>query len=146
MFLSAEELKGYVDGIIHEETQFADKGLDLTVDRVLKARSPTELDFGGSEEKRGELETLEPKKRSPEDDYGWWNLEGGIYIITFNEDIEITDGLGLIAPLERLTVGGSFHSTFLLKDGSGVRPILFVNSSGLNIKENARTSRLHIWR
>ena len=146
MFLSAEEVKGYVEGIIHEETQFADRGLDLTVDRVSKVKSPTELDFGGSEEKLGELEKLEPKKRSPEDDYGWWNLEGGIYIIEFNEDIEVTDGLGLITPLERLTAGGSFHNTLLLENYSGVRPILFVNSSGLAIKENARTSRLYIWR
>jgi len=145
MFLSGEELKKYVDGIVHEETQLAETGMDLTVNNVKKPTSATELDFGGGEEKPGNLEIIEPKKRSTEDKYGWWKLDGGIYIIDFNEDVSVSEGLGFIVPLARLTSGGSFHPTLLVDGNMDSSPILHVSSSGLNIKENARLSRLMVW-
>ncbi|MBS3735822.1 MAG: dCTP deaminase [Candidatus Bipolaricaulota bacterium] len=145
MFLFGKELEGYVDGIIHEETQLANTGIDLTVDSVRKPTSPTDLDFGGSEEKLGDLDPVEPAKRSPEDDYGWWNLEGGIYIIEFNEEINVSEGLGLVVPLNRMTSGGSFHPPLIFQGDLRESPVLHVSSSGLNIKENARISRLMVW-
>lgn len=145
MFLFGKELEGYVDGVIHEETQLADIGIDLTVDRITKPASPTDLDFGGSEEKSGDLELVEPAKRSPEDDYGWWNLEGGIYIIDFNEEVRVSEGLGLVVPLDRMTSGGSFHPPVIFQGDLNKNPVLHVSSSGLNIKENARISRLMVW-
>jgi len=145
MFLSGEELKKYVDGIIHEDTQLAETGIDLTVDNVKKPTSTTELDFGGGEEKPGNLEIIKPEKRSTEDKYGWWKLGGGIYIIDLNEDISVSEGLGVIAPLARLTSGGSFHPPLLFAGNIENSPILYVSSSGLNLKENARLSRLMVW-
>ncbi len=145
MFLFSKELERYVDGIIHEETQMSEIGIDLTVNGVAKPTSPTELDFGGSEEKSGDLEVIEPEKRSSEDDYGWWNLEGGIYIIEFNEDLNVSEGLGFVVPLERMTSGGSFHSPVIFQGKMDENPALHVSSSGLNLKENARISRLMVW-
>lgn len=146
MFLSGEELKDYVDGIIHEETQLSETGIDLTVNNIIKPISPTELDFGGSEEKSGDLEVVEPEKRSSGDDYGWWNLEGGIYIIDFNEEVHVSEGLGIVIPLDRMTSGGSFHYPLLFTGRMEGRPVLYVCESGLNLKENARVSRLISWR
>ncbi|MCF7890504.1 dCTP deaminase [Candidatus Bipolaricaulota bacterium] len=145
MFLFGKELEGYVDGIIHEETQLANIGIDLTVDGVKKPSSPTDLDFGGSEEKSGDLEVVEPEKRSPGDDYGWWNLEGGIYIIDFNEEVSVSKGLGIVVPLDRMTSGGSYHHPIVFQGDLDKKPVLHVNSSGLNLKENARLSRLVVW-
>jgi len=146
MFTSGEKLIDYVEGIIHEDTQLEEKGIDLTVDEIMKPVSPTELDFGGGEEKLGNLKVVEPEKRSEEDDYGWWNLKGGIYIIDFNEKISIPEGLGVVVPLERLTAGGSFHPPLLFEGDLEKGPILYASSAGLNIKENARISRLLVWR
>lgn len=145
MFRFSKEIERYVDGIIHEETQMSDTGIDLTVDRIAKPTSPTELDFGGSEEKSGDLEVIEPEKRSPEDDYGWWNLEAGIYIIEFNEDLNVSEGLGFVVPLGRMTSGGSFHPPIIFQGRMDKNPALHVSSSGLNLKENARISRLKVW-
>ena len=146
MFLSGKELKDYVDGLIHEETQISDRGLDLTVDRIKEPVSPTELDFGGGEEELGDLAPVKPEKRSPEDDYGWWNLSEGIYIIFFNEDVSVPEGFGAVVPHERLTGGGSFHLPILFQGELSQNPVLYVNGSGLNLKENARLSRLKVWR
>ena len=145
MFQPAEEIKHYVDGIIHEETQLAETGIDLTVNRITTPASPADLDFGGGEENQGDLEVIEPANRSSGDDYGWWNLEAGIYIISFNEDIDVADSLGVIGPLERLTSGGSVHSPLVFTGHLERKPVVYVPEPGLNIKENARISRLMIW-
>lgn len=146
MLLSGEKVVGCVDGIIHEETQLAEDGVDLTVNEIKEVTSPTELDFGGGEEERGDLQVVEPEKRSREDDYGWWNLQGGIYIIDFNEDVKVAEGLGVVTPLERLTSGGSFHSPLLFQGDMDKNPVLYANSAGLKLKENARISRLVVWK
>lgn len=145
MFLTGEETKKYVTDIIHEETQLSDRGVDLTVNRVAKLSSPTDLDFGGGEEVRGRVEKLTPRKRSQDDSYGWWNLEGDLYIIDFNEDVNVVEGLGIVAPLNRLTAGGSFHSPILFTGELDRKPVFYVNSSGLSLKENARVSQLKVW-
>lgn len=146
MFLSGEKTKKYLEGIIHEETQLSDRGVDLTANGVDRITSPTDLDFGGGEEDLGKVEKLTPGKRSDEDKYGWWNLEGGIYIIEFNEDVNVTEGLGVLVPLNRLTDGGSYHPPKLFTGELGSKMVLHVHSRGLNLKENARISRLSIWR
>lgn len=146
MFKTGEEVKSCVEGIIHEETQVAEIGIDLTVDEVMTPTSPTDLDFGGSEEKLGDLEPVAFEKRSPEDDYGWWNLKAGIYIIDFNEEVNAAEELGIISPLERMTSGGSFHAHLLFTGYLERKPVLYVSEPGLNIKENARISRLLLWR
>ena len=146
MLLSPEEVKKSVDGIIHEETQFAETGIDLTVSKILKPETPTELDFGGSEESPADLKELSPEKRSEEDKYGWWNLKPGIYIIEFNERITVEEGLGIVLPLNRLTSGGSSHGRLIFTGKLEEKPVLTVSSPGLKIKENARLSRIIVWR
>lgn len=146
MLLSGKKVKKYVDGVIHEETQLAEKGVDLTVDSVARPGSATDLDFGGGEEKIGEVEEITPKKRNEDDSYGWWNLEAGLYIIEFNEEIDVAEATGTVVPLVRLTSGGSFHGTIVFSGQLENNPVLSVSSAGLNLKENARISRLFVRR
>lgn len=146
MLLSGEEAKKYVDGIIHEETQLSGNGVDLTVDKVATLKTPTDLDFGGGEESTGEVKQLAPTKRNEDDKYGWWNLDQGLYIIEFNEEVDVNDGTGTVVPLSRLTNGGSFHAPMVFSGSLESKPVLSVNSAGLNLKENARISRLLVRR
>ncbi len=146
MLLSGKKVKKYVDGIIHEETQLSEKGVDLTVDSIARPTTATELDFGGGEEQIGESEEITPKKRNNEDKYGWWNLEEGLYIIEFNEEIDVAEATGTVVPLARLTRGGSFHGTVVFSGQLEDNPVLAVSSAGLNLKENARISRLLVRR
>ncbi|MFP3953721.1 MAG: dCTP deaminase [Candidatus Acetothermia bacterium] len=145
MFLSIDELSDRVDGTIYEKTQFSPQGVDLTVRRIFEVTSPTELDFGGSEERPGELKEIPPEKRSPEDDYGWWDLAGGQYVVEYNESVQARDGLGIVVPLGRLTSGGSTHPPLLFRGVPESRPVLSVHGEGLTIKENARISRFMVW-
>ncbi len=145
MLLPSGKLSDLVTGIIHEETQFSEKAVDLTVSRIFEVTSPTELDFGGSEEKPGELVEIVPEKRSSDDDYGWWDLDGGQYVVEFNETVNAEDGVGLVIPLERLTGGGSYHQPLIFSGELEDRPVLSVNDAGLRIKENARISRFMVW-
>lgn len=146
MLLPGKKVKKYVDGIIHEETQLAEKGVDLTVDSVSRPETPTDLDFGGGEEQIGESVEITPKKRNEDDEYGWWNLEKGLYIIEFNEEIEVAEAAGTVVPLARLTKSGSFHGSLKFSGRLESNPVLSVSSAGLNLKENARISRLLVRR
>lgn len=146
MLLSGDEAKQCVEGIIHEETQLSENGIDLTVNGVAIPKASTDLDFGGGEENIGEVKQLDPQKRNQDDKYGWWNLDEGLYIIDLNEDIEVDEGTGVVVPLSRLTNGGSFHAPIFFTGRLDSEPLLRVNSAGLNLKENARISRLHVWR
>lgn len=146
MLLSGKKVKKYVDGIIHEETQLAEKGVDLTVDSVARPATATDLDFGGGEEKIGKSEKITPEKRNEDDKYGWWNLKEGLYIIEFNEEIDVAEATGTVVPLARLTRGGSFHGTVVFSGKLEDNPVLTVSSAGLNLKENARISRLLVRR
>jgi len=146
VLLSGKKVKKYVDGIIHEETQLAEKGVDLTVDSVARPATATDLDFGGGEEKIGKSEKITPEKRNEDDKYGWWNLKEGLYIIEFNEEIDVAEATGTVVPLARLTRGGSFHGTVVFSGKLEDNPVLTVSSAGLNLKENARISRLLVRR
>ena len=146
MIISGKKVKKYVDGIIHEGTQIAEKGVDLTVNSVARPSSVTDLDFGGGEEKIGEFEEITPAKRNEDDKYGWWNLKEGLYIIEFNEKIDVAEATGTVVPLARLTRGGSFHGPIVFSGRLEGNPVLTVSSAGLNLKENARTSRLLVRR
>lgn len=146
MLLSGEKAKKYVRGIIHEGTQIRDKGVDLTVDSVSRPETPTDLDFGGGEEQIGKSVEITPEKRNKDDKYGWWNLEDGLYIIEFNEEIDVAEADGIVVPLARLTKSGSFHGSLNFSGRLESNPVLSVSSAGLNLKENARISRLLVRR
>ncbi len=146
MFLSGEELVGHCEDLIHAETQKSDFGLDLTVRKISRVETVGALDFGGSEERQPDLSLVKPTKRSSDDEYGWWDLEAGTYIIHYNESLHLDNEIGFVLPLPRLVRAGASHLPVVFRSELVVTPILHVGSSGLEIKENARTSQLLAWR
>jgi len=80
-----------------------------------------------------------------EDEHGWWSLSSGIYLIELNEKVDPIEGLGLMSPHPNLLKAGCTHSTLFVHEWKGeyILPIN-VGSKGLDIKENAKVSKLMV--
>lgn len=149
ILLQSDELHEHAEGIIHEETQQHQYSLDLTVDSILSFQQGGALDFGGSEFKPAVTKVLDPKKRQPEDDYGWWELDRGTYRLRFNEALKNSSGtFALIsAHTHASQVGLQIQTnTFTEENVSQTLAVnITVPSVGCSIKENARLATLHIF-
>lgn len=135
----SNQLASVVDGLLHAETQVSDRGVDLTVATVYEHDGPGRVDFGGGELEPAETTPIETQRRNPDDDYGWWHLDPGGYLLEYNETLSGSGQFGLqtrSAVLER----GAFHPT-LTVESLGQVP-LFVGQGGLRLKENARVTTL----
>lgn len=142
--LDADATAGLVGGLVHLPTQRAPAGLDLTVERVARVAGPGRLDFGGSELAAAAREELGPELASPGDDYGWWELAAGTYLVRYNEAVELADGqVATVHALPRLLQAGASHPAFVA-DGAGepLQVLLTVGEGGCALKENCRISRL----
>ncbi len=139
------DILSFIGNIIYEKKQVEGDSLYLTVSKIFRLTTKGEIDFGGSEYKESEKEIIEPVKRKPEDKYGWWDLSLGEYFVEFNEklqDIIPEDKLVILQPSERLTKNGASHPIRVLQKKGKISTILYVGKNGINIKENARVSRL----
>lgn len=139
--LEGEKTKDHLKDIVHADTQVSEQGIDLTVSQIYRVEEKGEIDFGGSERKDAEITEIEPELRNSDDDYGWWELTPGTYLMEYNEEIS-TDELTCIQPLSRLTRNSTTHSTLIVSE-LGLIP-LQVGGQGISIKENSRVSRLFI--
>ena len=142
--LDLDDTRSHVQDLLHLDTQEAAVGLDLTVGSIFRVTGPGSLDFGGSELEEADREEIDAVLRNPDDDYGWWELEAGAYLIRYNESLDLNDGrIAHVAPLERLLLAGASHPGFLV-DGSRdpLETLLSVGQAGCNLKENCRVSRL----
>lgn len=142
--LDTDETAGVVTGLVHLETQRAARGIDLTVDRIARVTTPGAIDFGGSEFAPAGSERIGPELADPGDDYGWWALDPGTYVVTYNERLEIGDGhVATIQPLPRLLRAGASHPAFVPEPAGGpLEALLSVGDAGCRLKENCRISRL----
>ena len=128
-----------VEGIIHEETQRHDRGLDLTVAEIHEINDPGRVDFGGDELSDAGLSSHERTLREPGDEYAWWYLDAGGYLLEYNETL--TDGEPLtLQTREAVRARGAFHPTVTVETLD--RMPLWVGGSGIRLKENARVSTL----
>jgi deoxycytidine triphosphate deaminase len=131
--------------IIHEKKQVEDYGVYLTIGKVFQFVGKGNIDFGDSEYKESEIEEITPLKKNREDKYGWWDLPHGEYLIEFNEELQEllpSAKLVILQPSERITVNGAFHSTKVIEKKGTIRVTLYVGKNGINIKKNARVSKL----
>ena len=135
------DLADHVEGIVHEPTQTEGRGVDLTVAGISLVAGPGRVDFGGGELEPADLEAVETELRNPDDDYGWWTLEAGQYLLEYNESLSVPDDVTpVLQTRDELLERGAFHPT-LHVDSLGAVP-LSVGGAGLRLKENARVSTL----
>jgi len=139
--LSGEETVEFLDNVIHADTQVEEKGVDLTVNGIYRTVTQGEIDFGGGERKDGKIVEIEPSKRNPDDDYGWWTLKPGTYLIDYNERLK-GEETALLQPLERLTRNQTTHPTKIVSKLG--KTLLSVGGKGIAIKENSRVSRINL--
>jgi len=134
-----DELATRVDGIVHEETQRTDAGLDLTVAEIYEVAAPGRVDFGGGELEAADLDPHERTWRNEQDDYQWWHLDAGQYLLEYNESLAGEERVPLQIR-DALRERGASHPTLHVAELPRVP--LSVGGAGLKIKENARVSTL----
>ncbi|WP_276259645.1 dCTP deaminase [Haloglomus litoreum] len=132
-------LADHLSGIVHEATQAEGTGFDLTVDSIHAVTAPGAIDFGGGELEAAETTALDTVKNEPDDDYGWWTLSPGTYLVTYNESLD-TDEPVVLQPRDELVERGASHPTLHVSELPRVP--LSVPEAGLHLKENARVSTL----
>lgn len=134
-----------ISGLIFAKKQVHGLGVDLTLKEITKVKHSGELDFGGGEYRAATGDRLVPEKRTPEDEYGWWDLGQGNYLLRYNEEFELPEAAcGIIFPHVRLLMGGGTHPPLFVSAGNKdqVAVLLQVGPQGLLLKENARISTL----
>ncbi len=146
--LQSDELLDHAKDIIHKDTQHHKLSIDLTIAEIYQLTGPGSLDFGGSEFSPAERKVIQSEKRNPNDEYGWWNLDGGTYIAVFNEQLQKhEDTLAVLSPHSHANEAGIITSTNLITSEVNMDQITInfqVPSIGCRIKENARFATLHI--
>ena len=130
-----------LEGTIHDGKQVEEPGIHLTAGSVSSLVGRGQTDFGGDEQEPCEQSTISPTKRAPEDDYGWWELEGGEYRVRFNETITSGSGVFLVVPNDRILACGCVMVSVLAASGR-IETVLSVPQQGVSIKENARIALL----
>ncbi|WP_144796671.1 dCTP deaminase/dUTPase family protein [Halorubrum depositum] len=128
----------HIDGLVHEPTQTEGSGVDLTVAEVYEITGPGRVDFGGGELEAAATEPREREKRDPDDEYEWWSLDAGTYLVEHNESFAGDDLRFTVQTRDALLERGAFHPT--LRVAELPRVPLSVGDAGIRIKENARIS------
>ena len=135
------DLTSFVDGIVHEPTQTEGRGLNLTVTEVYEVTGPGRVDFGGGELEYADVDPHDRHYRNEDDDYQWWDLSAGQYLLAYNESLALPDDMvATIQTRDAVRARGAFHPTLSVRDLDGVP--LSVGGAGLKCKENARVSTL----
>ncbi|WP_226022082.1 dCTP deaminase [Halomicrobium salinisoli] len=129
----------YVTDVVHEPTQTEGEGFDLTVAEVYEVVDPGRVDFGGGELEPAGTAPHDSAKRDPDDDYEWWHLGEGQYLLEYNESLT-GDAAVTVQPRTELLERGVSHPTLRVDELPSVP--LSVGGAGIKIKENARVSTI----
>ncbi|AGN01378.1 deoxycytidine triphosphate deaminase [Salinarchaeum sp. Harcht-Bsk1] len=131
----------HVEDIVHEETQVhrGEAAIDLTATEIYEIAEPGRVDFGGGELEPADLQPHDRVWRNEADDYQWWHLDAGQYLLEFNETVVADDRL-VLQPRDAILERGASHPTLHVE--SVERIPLAVGGAGLRLKENARVSTL----
>jgi hypothetical protein len=146
--LSGHEAVAHIKGILSEKHQVHACSIDLTVKKISRVNPVGQLDFGGGEYVPAGHFPIEAHRLRPEDNYQWWELERGCYFIEFNETLELGDDeIALLEPDPRTLRTGATHASVFLRGHTEKLETLFdVQAQHLTVKQNARVSRLRIFR
>ncbi|HLW97833.1 MAG TPA: hypothetical protein VKR82_04250 [Candidatus Acidoferrales bacterium] len=146
--LTGKQAASRIQGMLSAKYQVHGYWVDLTI-RGLSGVDPVgRLDFGGGEYAPAGQVTIAPKRLRPEDNYQWWELDRGCYIIEFNETLELADNeIALLEPDPRTLRTGATHVPVFLRGRVSPLDTLFdVQAQHLTVKQNARVSRLRVFR
>jgi hypothetical protein len=137
-----------VSGILHAKYQVHAFYVNLTASKISALDPIGQVDFGGNEYiAAGHIEMAAQSLRLG-DRYQWWNLASGSYFVECNEILNLAeDEIALIEPDDRLLRAGASHVTqFVRGHVAPVELLLEVKATCLRIKENARISRVRLFR
>ncbi|MFB6292029.1 MAG: deoxyuridine 5'-triphosphate nucleotidohydrolase [Candidatus Nanohaloarchaea archaeon] len=155
MILNREELReaienGLIEDYPHLETQLTPNGFDLTAAEIHRYAGGGRLDFSNSEREIPDTEPIEPEKKSEDDEYGWWELEPGVYKIVTNEIVDLPNDLVAFAfPRSSLLRMGATINNGVWDGGyRGKSEFMLTveNPEGIEIKENARVNHIVFFR
>ena len=137
-----------MQGVLNAKYQVHGTAVDLTVKNIFAVDPVGQVDFGGSEYKPAGRVPIASLRYNREDRYEWWNLERGCYLVEFNESLVLPDNeVAMLEPEERLLRAGALHpSHFIRGKVSPIETLLEVNIMRIQIKQNARISRVRIFR
>lgn len=136
-----------LEDLIHFDTQSRGSGIDLTVGEVHDLEGSGRLDFGGGEFEQAATRPIPPELADEDDEYGWWHLDPGFYLVRYNEGFFPEEGeFGIVRPLPRLLSAGASHPTFHVEsEQSQLGTLVEVGAQGVEMKENFRASRLQVY-
>jgi hypothetical protein len=138
---SEEIFEQWLENAVQRDKQVDARGVHLTVAEVLSGHSRGRVDFGGSELQPASTHPVEPAEHKPSDRYAWWRLDGGTYIVRFNERLKEGAPPMLLVSSEGLLACGCGVAPTICAAGE-VRSVLTVPSWGVSIKQNARIALL----
>lgn len=144
-FLIASQAEEFLADLVYAKKQVHKNSIDLTAKKIYKLAGGGKLDFGGSEYEKAPANILKPEFKDKDDNYGWWNLEKGFYIVKYNESLAISPTQkAIILPHERLVEAAASHPVSIYDKSGEIKSSLIVHEK-LSIKENARISSLYIY-
>jgi len=146
--LSGKDATNHIAGIIHPKYQVHGFAVHLTVRKIYGIDPVGTLDFGGGEYVPAGRVEIEPRQLRPEDNYLWWELDGGSYFVECNESLNLApDQMALIEPEDRLLRAGGWHVPLFVRGHvDPVELLLTVGVLQLRVKENARIARVRLFR
>jgi hypothetical protein len=143
MYITENDIPNIWQNVVYAPKQITQQILDLTVDTIHLFEKQGQLDFGGSEYQNA-VGKMKESKLEDDPKYGFWTLEAGNYLVTYNETMVNFDYIAFIFPHPRLMKAGSFHPSFIWQPTEGIdriTTILQTGKVGIKLKENARISR-----
>jgi deoxycytidine triphosphate deaminase len=146
--VSGAEAAARLTGMISPRYQVHGYAIDLTAKQVYALDPAGQVDFGGTEYSPSARVPVVSLRRSREDRYEWWDLSRGAYMLEFNENLALAPNeFAILEPDERLVRCGASHGTaFLRGQGERLETLLVVSTLNVNIKQNARVSRIRVFR
>jgi len=146
--LTGKEMSARISGVSSPKHQVHGYSVDLTVKRIHVVDPTGRVDFGGSEYVPAGRIEVAALRRNPEDKYLWWELSRGAYFLEFNESLDLAnDEIAVLEPDDRLLRAGAMHPALYLRGKqSPLEMLLDVNVTRVLIKQNARTSRIRVFR
>ena len=146
--VSGQEAAARLTGMISPKYQVHGYSIDLTAKQIYGLDPSGQVDFGGTEYSPSARLPVASLRRNREDRYEWWDLARGAYMIEFNENLALASNeFAIVEPDDRLVRCGAFHgTTFLRGQGERLETLLLVGTMNVQIKQNARVSRVRVFR